>query len=384
MKRVAAMAVVIVAVLGVLAGGVAGDAGTAEAVDCEFPVTVTDASGTNVTVTEEPDRVVVLGPSAAQTMWELDAQEKVVGMPVNQYTTYLDGAKERTNVVGKRGVPIQEKVLREQPDLVLAPGIIKPDTVESLRQANLTVYHFRDATSMEDLAAKTERTGQLVGSFDAAGREAAEMRGTVDAVREAVADKDRQRVYYAMGYGWSTGNGTFIHDAIRSAGGKNIVAQAGISGYNEVNPEIVVDRDPEVLVVPDGVPVPSGPAFDETTAVQEGNIVRVNADYLSQPAPRTKSVLVNLTEGLHPEVGDQLDVGTVETPEPESCLNDVSTETATVTESPTANTSPTQGSDGVTVTETPTSTATDGSSGPGFGPVVGVIALLSVAMLGRQ
>ncbi len=384
MHRGATVAVVVVAVLAVLSGGVAGDAGSAEPVDCEFPITVTDATGTEVTVSEEPQDIVVLGPSAAQTMWAIGTEEKVVGMPVNQYTAYLDGAEERTNVVGERGIPIQEKVLDENPDLVLAPNIIREDTVESLRESGLTVYHFRDATSMEDLAAKTERTGQLVGAFDAAASEAATMRGTTEAVRDAVAGKDRPRVYYAMGGGWSTGNGTFIHDAIRTAGGKNIVAQAGISGYNEVNTEVVVNRDPEVLIVPTGRPVPSGPAFNGTTAVQEGNIVRVNANFLSQPAPRTKHVLVNLTQGLHPEIGT-IDATTVETPEPRSCLSDVETATATGTEPTTVTATPaTQTTPNGADTDTPTTTGTTSATGPGFGPVVAMVALLSFALFGRR
>ena len=70
--------------------------------ECSFPVETEDNTGQTVTVEEEPEEVVVLAPSAAQHMWEIGAEEKVVGMPVNQFTAYLEGSEERTNVVGDR------------------------------------------------------------------------------------------------------------------------------------------------------------------------------------------------------------------------------------------------------------------------------------------
>lgn len=381
-QRIAIVAVVLVVAGGGLAGSVAGNGGTAsDAVDCTFPVTVTDGTGTDVTLSEEPDRVVVLGPSAAQTMWAIGAEEKVVGMPVNRYTAYLDGSEERTNVVGQRGMPIQETVLGQEPDLVLAPNIIPEQTIESLRDAGLTVYYFEGASSMADLATKTERTGQLVGAFDAAASEAAQMRGTVDAIESAVGDEERPRVYYALGGGFSTGNGTFIHDALTTAGGQNVVAEAGVTGYEEINPEIVAEQNPEILVVPTGLPVPSGAAFNGTTAVQEGNIVRVNANFLNQPGPRTAGVLANLTAGLHPSVAGDIDPETVETPEPTTCLGELSTPTATPSQSPTP-TPATNSTGDSPVTATPTDTP--GSSGPGFGPVVAMLALLGVALFARR
>jgi len=37
--------------------------------ECTFPVTMTDATGTDVTLSEEPTRIVTVNPSAAQILW---------------------------------------------------------------------------------------------------------------------------------------------------------------------------------------------------------------------------------------------------------------------------------------------------------------------------
>ncbi len=324
MQRNVLTLLVLLVVLAPLTGAVGGSSPAVAAdhdpgtVDCEFPVSATDATGTEVTVEEEPERVVVLGPSAAQTMWEIGAEDKVVGMPVNQYTAYLEGSKSKENVVNARGQPVNEKVVGLDPDLVLAPNTTNKDAVETLRDAGLTVYHFDAATSFADVAAKTELTGQLVGEFQAAAETTAEMEGTVDAIEDGVEGEDQPRVYYPMGGGYTAGSNTFITDIITSAGGENIAADA-IDGYDVLSPEIVATQDPEWLLMQEGFPVPQNDAVNGSTAVREDQIVRVNPNYINQPAPRTTRVLRTVAETFHPEAYSQIDFENVETPEPAQC-----------------------------------------------------------------
>ncbi|MFB9808829.1 ABC transporter substrate-binding protein [Haladaptatus pallidirubidus] len=90
---------------------------------CSFPVTKADATGTEVSLDEQPQRVVTLSPSAAQIMWEIGAKDKVVG--VTQYANYLEEADKKANVsgTGQSFVNI-EKVVSLEPDLVLAPSTV--------------------------------------------------------------------------------------------------------------------------------------------------------------------------------------------------------------------------------------------------------------------
>ena len=48
--------------------------------ECEFPVSVTDATGEEITIEEEPESVVAMQPSDAQILWEIGAQERVAGL----------------------------------------------------------------------------------------------------------------------------------------------------------------------------------------------------------------------------------------------------------------------------------------------------------------
>src|SRR6056297_2951893 len=91
--------------------------------NCSFPVSTTDATGTEVTIDSKPERIVVLQPSDAQLVWEIDAQDRVVGMPKTQYTSYLDDRSGKTNVKNEDLSVDTEQVIGLQPDVVLASNI---------------------------------------------------------------------------------------------------------------------------------------------------------------------------------------------------------------------------------------------------------------------
>jgi len=343
----------------------------AQTLDCSFPVTQTDASGHNVTVSEEPQRVVTLNPSAAQTMWELDASGKVVG--VSQFAGFLDGAESREVVTS--GFPSSvdvERVISLDPDLVLAPNTINNESVAQLRDAGVTVYRFEMAASIEDIYRKTETIGQLTGECDAAESTVSAMRDRVETVEAAVDGAEKPSVFYDMGDRYTAGPNTFIGQILSRAGGHNIAADANTSqAYPQLSAEFVVEQDPEFLVVsasPENLGndsrtyVAEDSVLRNTTAFEEGNIVVVDTNHISQPAPRVVEPMTQMAQAFHPEA--YADANTTTT----------ATATAT-TQEPTA----------TETTTAPETTQTTGTTIPGFGIPAAVVAALGAALLaGRR
>ncbi|WP_227354853.1 PGF-CTERM-anchored ABC transporter substrate-binding protein [Haladaptatus salinisoli] len=347
---------VVAAIFG--SGGVVGatdDAADLAQNSCSFPFSKTDATGTEVTVKEEPRRIVTLSPSAAQTMWEIGGKEKVVG--VTKYAMYLDGASAKVNVSGAgMTTVVPEKVVAQNPDLVLAPNIIPDQTVQKLRDAGLTVYKFRESKSIEDIYAKTKLTGQLTGECRGATETVSWMKDRVSTVRKAVEGEDRPKVLYVMGGGFTAGNGTFVNTIIRTAGGTNVAAEAGIEGYKQVSNEVVVQRQPEWFVLSGGMQVPD--AYGETPAAKRNNTVSLNSNYVNQPAPRIVYPIATLAKKLHPEAYAE--------------ANATSTTTETTAAAET------------NAGKTTTTTATGSGGQPGFGTSAALAALALVALLARR
>lgn len=305
--------------------------------DCSYPIEVTDATGETVTIEQRPDRIVAVAPSAAQTAWEIGAQDRVVGMPQGYSTAYLDGRENKTDVVNSELQPVTEEVVDLEPDLVLAANVNYNQSVQSLRDAGLTVVKFESASSMDDVIAKTRLTGRLVGNCEQAAQVNADMNETIDQVDEQAAAGEDPSVYYAMGGGYTAGPNTFIGDVIETAGGENIAPAADISTYGEISQEVIVSENPDWIVTTSRRNIRWGEAINSTTAVREGQIITVNGNYMSQPGPRITQPLQELSAAFNPD--------------------DSGNTTAT-----------TQG------------TADGGDTGSGFGPGFGVVgALLALA-----
>ncbi|WP_200531432.1 PGF-CTERM-anchored ABC transporter substrate-binding protein [Halorubrum sp. LN27] len=258
---------------------------------CTFPLTVTDATGTTITLDERPDRITTTNPSAAQTLWELGAQDQVVG--VTQFAGYLNGTDNKTDVSAEFGVNI-ERVVSTNPDLVLAPNA-SANQVEDLRAQNLTVYHFPAATDVDDIAVKTHRTGRLTGNCEAATNVTTEMNESVDAVTNQTADLDRIDALYPLGDGYVAADETFINEIMEIGGTNNVAASEG-DGYPQLSQEVILQANPELILVTD----PEAPILDEepyasTTAGTADQYVVMNNSYLNQPAPRS---VIESTETL--------------------------------------------------------------------------------------
>jgi iron complex transport system substrate-binding protein len=371
---------------GVSVGAADAPAASAAVADgCEYPFTSEDATGTEVTVEAEAQRVVTLAPSAAQTMWELNASEKVVGLSDN--ALYLAGADEKEIAV--EGLNVQnEVVIGLEPDIVLAPDVVGNDTVAALRDAGLTVYKFEPTDNFSGIYEKTALIGQLTGECDEADALVADMRTRVDAIEQALADEDRPGALYSF-FGYTAAEGTFIDNVITTAGLTNVPADLGLSQYPQLNDELIInnsDRIEWLVLNSDPTSHPSGGVYNGTTAVQQNQTVVVNVHYLNQPAPRTVRALETLVQRVHPEAYEEAQAIVAATPTPTATTTaspapGTGGPTATPTDEP-ATTTVAMTDGGTTMADT--DAATTSGNGPGFSVVVALLAVLAAALLGRR
>jgi len=323
---VVTLLVVIALIPTVSGGGIASHS-------CEFPVTMTDATGTDVLLREEPQRVVTLNPSAAQIMWEIGAREKVVG--VSKYAAYLNGSANRTVISGEEQIVVFEKVVDLDPDLVIAPNTTSVETVQKLRDAGLTVYHFPLDTAIDDVYEKTRVIGRLTGECEGAEETIAWMQDRISVVQETVEGQQRPDALYLF-FGYTVGSGTFINEIIETAGANNIAAEVGIESYKQISPEVVVEQDPDWIILNSDDPAaPKSDAYNQTTAIEEGQVVVVQIEHLNQPAPRIVLAITKLVKHFHPEAYAAANSTPTPSPTPMTTATQPTTQTTVATATPT-------------------------------------------------
>ncbi|WP_408958660.1 PGF-CTERM-anchored ABC transporter substrate-binding protein [Natrinema sp. 74] len=292
----------------VTAGAATGTTVQESAAQCEYPLTISDATGENVTIESEPQSVVTLYPGDAQLAYSIGAEGKVVGMPVSKYTESLE-AGDRTDITTDDGVtPVAEKIVSLNPDVVLAANIAmyNQDLLDTLENAGITVVVLDTANSFDDVRENVRVTGEVMGHCAGAEETIQWMNERLEVFENALENESKPLAYYASGPGGSTfGSKTFQHDVLTTAGLTNLAASTGQTSWVQMNTEVIVNEDPKWIIYPDKEQWTSPPMADSlqaTTAMQEGNTVAVNDNAMSQPGPNVVYAIEEIVKQVHPEV----------------------------------------------------------------------------------
>jgi len=287
------------------AAGSEADSGEHAAADAGketvYPLTVTDKTGTAITLERAPERVVMLGPSDTEIVFAIGAGSLAVG--ADEYSNYPPEAAELPRV-GDMNTNI-EAVASLNPDLVLGSASMNAAAVDALRQLGITVYA-SDPQTLEETIAHIEQVGVLLNHQAGAEAVAAEMRAAIQYVADKVKDAEPLSVYLEFSPGWTVGSGTFLDELVKLAGGVNISADQ--SGWFEVDSEAVIQRNPEVIIYPEieGVDILgeilSRPGWDQIEAVKNDRVHAVTNDPLVRVGPRLTDGLKEIAAAIHPDL----------------------------------------------------------------------------------
>ena len=307
--------------LAVLLLGIAAHPVTAD--NDGYPAQIEDGTGENVTIEEPPEEIVVTDYATAQIMWELGAEDLVVGMPVGDPSSYLDGYDEREDVLDDEGdtfILKEEAIVELDPDLIIG-GNVNKDGTENLRDdpgLDIPIFVLESQGSIDGIMDEIEMIGTVIDKNEKASQATVEMDSWISSIDEATASHEHPDVLYRMEGGFSAGSATFTHELIESAGANNIFSDNELWG--DVNDELIVDENPEWIVVPDDATIPEGDPYEKTTAYQEGQILEINSNYINQEGPKVVDAVISMAMAFH---SDALDTGEiVEPPEQDTEASD--------------------------------------------------------------
>ena len=267
------------------------------------PITVTDDSGTEVTLDQAATKIVSLAPANTEIAYAIGAGDKMVAG--TSYDDYPEEAKALPKI-GDFANPNIEKIASYSPDLVLAAGGIQDKLRSKLEALGMKVYVV-DPKTYDGTIATIENVGKLAGTEAAATAVADKMTAAQQEVQAKVGDLAKATTFLEI-YSkplMTAGSGTFIDDMITIAGGENIGAQAG-AGFPNFSTEVLVKDDPQVYIADSGSMSAPGEinkraGFGELTAVKDGKVYVIEDSIIARPGPRLAEGLVKLAGMIHPE-----------------------------------------------------------------------------------
>lgn len=281
----------------------------ATALATTYPITLTDDSGRQVTITKLPVRIISLAPSNTEILFALGLGDRVVG--VSDFSDYPPEASEKENI-GNTQSPNVEKIVALQPDFILASDINPIDVINNLAGLGLTVFGI-ESTNLDDLLHDINTVGLITNKEAEAATLTTDMQSKIKAVTDKTAglslDK-KPRTFHICWHDpiWTAGSSTYILDLIEKAGGVNIFAD--IEGYQAVDIEQVITRDPEVILVTamGGTSsmtwdwVNTEPRLANVSARKNGRVYFVESNWVERPGPRIVLGLEQMAKYIHPEI----------------------------------------------------------------------------------
>jgi len=269
-----------------------------------FPLTITDDDGVEVTIPEEPQRIVTFAPSMTEIVFEVGLGDRLVGVS-GPFDDYPAAAKtiEEVGGAGDFGVdPTIEKVVSLEPDLFLTiPG--GDQWKQRLRDLDIPVVTLH-ADTFDDLLTDIETIGELTGAVEEADALSTRMGDEADAIAASAETTGHVSCFFEVYYPPLTtvGPNTFIFDLLERAGCDPVTEQAK-SDYPEWSVDELVADGPEVyLVTPESAKsvaaVSKRPGFSAIPAIEHHRVVLVDGDLVTRAGPRVIEGLRQLAEAL--------------------------------------------------------------------------------------
>ncbi|WP_326551731.1 heme/hemin ABC transporter substrate-binding protein [Micromonospora sp. NBC_01813] len=276
-----------------------------------LPVTVTDAAGDQVTVTDASRILAVnLYGSIAEIVFSLGLGDRVVGRDTS---TDFPAAADLPVVTPGGHDLSTEAILALDPTVVLLDDSIgPPEVLDQLRTAGIPVVRVGDEQSLAGVPVHIREVAAALGVPDAGEQLVARVDGEIAAARDGVADGPRPRVAFlylrgTAGVYLMGGKGAGSDAMISAAGGEDAGTAIGLEKFRPLTSEGLINAAPDViLVMTKGLESVGGvdglvamPGVAQTPAGQQRRVVDMADTVLLNFGTRTGVAIQALARAIH-------------------------------------------------------------------------------------
>lgn len=319
MKKLSSFLVVIMLMLGVLAGCAEqkeqGKEQTKTTVEkkteeIKFPVTVTDALQNKVIIEKKPEKIVSLMPSNTEIAFALGLGKEVVG--VSDFDNFPEEATKKEKIGGQE-INL-EKIISLQPDLVLAHASTahnSQDGIKQLKDAGIQVVVVNDAQNFDQVYDSIELVGIATGEKKKADEIIQGMKdklADIKAKAEKITEKKKVLVEVSPAPEiYAPGNKTFMNEMLSTIHADNIVNDQ--EGWIKIDQEAMIKRNPDTIVTTYGYYVKNAPeqvlsrkGWESVNAIKNKQVVDVDSDRVTRSGPRIVEGVEELAKAIYPEI----------------------------------------------------------------------------------
>lgn len=265
------------------------------------PYSVRDDLQREVRFEAPPRRIVSLLPSLTETVCALQECERLVG--TDRYSNWPAQVADLPKMGGLDDAQV-ELIAALRPDVVLLSRSAR--VTERLAQLGIPTFAV-ETNTYPGIARTIQRLAEVLGVPDRASALTRQLQEEVDTVARASnrrrAARPAPSVYFEVdAASVAAGEASFIGELLSMLGARNI-ASAALGPFPRLNPEFVVQRNPDVIFVsPQQAATLAGrPGWDRVRAVREQRLCSFSPqvrDTIVRPGPRVAEGMRALADCL--------------------------------------------------------------------------------------
>ena len=260
----------------------------------KFPLTVISRDGIEMIFHKPPDRIIAYDAAAVETIFAIGQGHRIIGTH-----SWVSHPVEVGNIekVGDAFNMNIERILDLDPDLVF---LFYPTFKEELEKAGLKVLLLESVDNDLMKMADTFRTwGQITGAVNEAEILAKNYESRITEIK-LVLDPYHSgpSIFQDVGDLWTPGNNTLMGSVFRLLKLKNVAHD--VDNYGQLSPEVIIERNPQIIISSTPDLMYQNPAFNELLPVKNKSIFKSNDDYLGISGPRFILGLEELANEFYP------------------------------------------------------------------------------------
>jgi len=214
-----------------------------------YPRTAVDSDSFAVHVARPARRIVSQYWSIDEYVYSVVPPERVVAVSESAYLPNISNVYREVQKLHPAIATDPERVLRLDPDLLLVSNSSRADFCALVRSTQIPIFRVLTTfTTLAQVAETIRLTGYLTGQDQAATDEVNHFWSEIQRAKgHRKPGATSPRILGLSGHS-SYGTETLFDDIVRTLGGVNVGAEAGLKGYAAINTEQIVHWNPEWII----------------------------------------------------------------------------------------------------------------------------------------
>lgn len=234
---------------------------------------------------QKVERVVSLAPSVTEILYEIGAEDKLVGC-----TSFcIVAQKDDITQVGSAVDVNVEALFALKPDLVLAMKLTKTQDIAAMEKLGIQVEVMESPRNFNEICKQTLHIAKLVGAQEGAQKVVSKARRRVAEITELAQKSPHNKIFFQLGANpvFTVLDHTFMSDFITLCNGTNIAA--GLT-KGTITRESVLVQNPDVILIATmggfgAEEMKVWEKFEQISAVKNDKVFLIDSETSCSPTP---------------------------------------------------------------------------------------------------